>query len=183
MEEDGSALLSLPDYMMLPNSLLSAYQNTGISFSKMSDFQHPGVTDFLYTTYITKPVWGGSTYDLNHAFHKWTNPVFKGTRPAMIHPECGSPSLKKQTDVARITATPNPFGNSLINSVNLQEDARVELVLIDIAGRIVAKKEARLHKGNHQLVMNGLEQLTAGSYVLRTTINGVQSPAQVLIKQ
>lgn len=183
MEEDGSALISAPDYMMLPNSLLSAYRNTGISFSKMSDYQHPGVPAFLYTTYITKPVFGGSNYELNHAFHKWMNGVFKGERPAMLHPECGKQSLKKQEPMVQSVIAPNPFRHSIVNSVSLKEDARVELVLLDMAGRVVGQKETGLSRGNHQVYMNGLGALPSGSYVLHTSINGKRTSAELLIKQ
>jgi len=59
----------------------------------------------------------------------------------------------------------------------------VELVLIDMAGRVVAKKEAQLNKGNQQVVINELGKLPAGSYVLNTTINGAKTAAQLMIKQ
>ncbi|RYD97669.1 MAG: T9SS type A sorting domain-containing protein [Sphingobacteriales bacterium] len=185
MFENGSGLHSLHDYMELPNGQLGGHFNAAISFSKMSDLQYPGAPDFLYATYITQRNFssGFASFELQHAFHKWMNPVFKGVRPPMLHPECSSPGLKAQPELVRSTASPNPFRQSLINSVNLKEDARVELVLIDMAGRIVARKATQLNKGNHQVVMNGLGPLTAGTYVLNTTINGKKTAAQLLLKQ
>ncbi|MBL7707283.1 MAG: T9SS type A sorting domain-containing protein [Taibaiella sp.] len=185
MFENGGGLHSLPDYMELPNGQLGGHFNPAISFSKMSDLQHPGAPAFLYATYITQPTFtsGFTSFELQHAFHKWTNPVFKGIKPAMLHPECGNSTHKEQSGLVQSIARPNPFGHSLINSVNLKENARVELVLIDMAGRVVAKKEANLHAGNHQVVMNDLGQLAPGTYVLSTTINGKKTAAQLLSKQ
>jgi len=185
MRENGGGLYSLLDYMGIPNGQLGAHFNPSISFSKMSDLMHPGAPDFMYATYITQrnASSGFTSFELQHAFHKWTNPVFKGVKPAILHPECGNHSLKAQPELARSVATPNPFSKSLINTIHLKEDARVELVLIDMAGRVVAKKEAQLNKGNQQVVINELGKLPAGSYVLNTTINGAKTAAQLMIKQ
>lgn len=185
MLESGSGLHSTNDYMELPNGQLGAHFNPAISFSKMSDLQHPGAPQFLYATYITQRTasTGYTSFELQHAFHKWTDPVFKGVKPPMLHPECGNQVHKAQAEVVKAVASPNPFSQSLVNTIKLKEDARVALTLIDMAGRVVATQTEDLRSGDRQLVMTGLGPLAAGTYVLHTSINGAKAAAQLVVKK
>ncbi|RYD96404.1 MAG: T9SS type A sorting domain-containing protein [Sphingobacteriales bacterium] len=184
MREDGSGLLSAPDYNRLPNSVNAySYPFSGISFSKMSDAPAAIAPDFLYATYFIETPFGSGNYELHHAFHKWNNPLFRGIKPKPVHPECSSPSKKEAAHVRRLSVYPNPFLSTFTSKVNLKEDGMVTMVLTDITGKIVARQKTWQSKGDQELTMNSLEKLDPGSYLLNTQVNGVTQGTQIMIKK
>lgn len=187
MKEGGGpgSLINFPDYMELPSSLLPyTYPHTGISYSKMSDGPAGLAPDYMYATYFTEKSPGSGVYVLHHAFHKWNNPVFRGAgnTPPQLHPECGQHNQKALATVTNLTVYPNPFQSSLTNSISLAEAGVVDMTLTDITGRIVAQQKATLAKGTHQVKMDGLTQLSSGTYFLSTALNGKKGATQIVAK-
>lgn len=182
MREDGSSLLSAPDYNRLPNSVNAyAYPFSGISFSKMSDV--PIAPDFLYTTYFVETPFGSGSYELHHAFHKWNNPLFRGVKPDPVHPECSSPAKKAIAQVSRLSVYPNPFLNTFTSKVALKEAGMVTMVLTDISGKVVAQEKTWQPMGEQLVTMNRLGHLAQGNYLLSTKVNGLNQGTQVMIKK
>lgn len=185
MTENGAGLISAPDYNRLPNSVHAyTYPNSGVSFSKMSDGPAGLAPDFMYATYFVEIPYGSGNYELHHAFHKWNNPLFRGVKPQQPHPDCSSPSKKTMAaHLVQSQAFPNPFRATITSSVHLKEDGIVHQVLTDITGRIVAQQSTLQHQGDQIVSMNGLDQLVPGSYLLSTTVNGLKSNTQIMIKK
>jgi len=182
MREDGLSLLSAPDYNRLPNSVNAyAYPFSGISFSKMSDV--PIAPDFLYATYFVETPFGSGSYELHHAFHKWNNPLFRGVKPDPVHPECSSPVKKAIAQVSRLSVYPNPFLNTFTSKVALKEAGMVTMVLTDISGKVVAQEKTWQPMGEQLVMMNRLEHLAPGNYLLSTQVNGLNQGTQVMIKK
>ncbi len=182
MREDGSGLLSAPDYNRLPNSINGyAYPFSGIAFSKMSDI--PLAPGYLYANYFIETPFASGNYELHHAFHKWNNPLFRGIKPAPLHPECGSPSKKEIMQASRLSVYPNPFLNTFSSKVMLKEAGMVTMVLTDISGKVVAQEKTWQHKGEQLVSMKRLEQLASGNYLLTTKVNGVNQGTQVMVKK
>lgn len=75
---------------------------------------------------------------------------------------------------ASFKVTPvNPFRDNIKVEVFLPSEGDVEFNLCDIYGNVVARKMIRLHTGNSQALLNNLNNLPVGLYVLRTIFNGV----------
>lgn len=181
MTEDGLSMLSLPDYMELPNSNFPyTFGSSGIAYSKMSDGAGALAPDFMYATYFTEKSPGSGYYELHHAFHKWNDVVFKGSG-APTH-DCESPSRKAQVDVLLTTTSPNPFKNKFMHNITLKDAADVQLMLVNVNGQVVVRKTAKLDRGNHSLEMAGLDQVPAGNYILTTNINGKAVGTKVMVK-
>ncbi|RYD95807.1 MAG: T9SS type A sorting domain-containing protein [Sphingobacteriales bacterium] len=184
MKEDGGTMLSLPDYMELPNSALpysSGY--TGIAYSKMSDGAGGLAPEFMYATYFTEVSPGSGYYKLHHAFHKWNDVVFKGANDMKHDVNCKSPSRKEQADLLVTTTSPNPFQSKFRHNLTLNEAADIQLTLVNVTGRVVAQKTEKLGRGNHTMEMSGLDNVPAGNYILTTNLNGKTVGAKVMVKQ
>lgn len=171
MTEDGSHLLSNADYMGLPNAFTGNMYpyKPGIAFSR-NTLHAP---NYLYATYYDyDPT--GSTPQLHHAFHTWGDVVFRGVN------ETGSES---GTSAVITGIYPNPFHDVLHTSVVLQEDASVKLELLDMTGRQIWNYQAALGKGSHRVNAASLQKLSAGTYMLVTTVNGHKLNTQKVVKQ
>lgn len=83
-------------------------------------------------------------------------PVVGNTIPATI-----------ETISKNITIAPNPFINSIQTSVLAQKDEKLVLSVLDIFGREIKSKTVQLSPGKNQVVVDGLEKLPAGNYLLR----------------
>ena len=65
----------------------------------------------------------------------------------------------------------NPFKAEVKINVFLPEDGYANFKLYDVFGKIVSKKNLQLSKGNSKVVLNDLEQLAPGIYILRSEFN------------
>lgn len=195
MSEDGSAFLSMPDYLVVPNSSnsfvvptslvinLLDYYISPIALSKNSDAIFNIAPNFLYTTYLygIPP----SSMRLNHVFHEWgNNNAYKGTPPPVAKRftgHCGPHDLMQQENNMQVQ--PNPFINVARASFSLQESGRLQLQLSDFMGRVVWQQEGTAVKGTHTEQLDNLQKLPAGAYVLKSSLNGKLIGTQKIIKQ
>ncbi len=183
MKEDGSSMISLPDYMQLPNSTHPySFGSSGIAYSKMSDGAGGLAPYFMYATYFTEVSPGSGYYKLHHAFHKWNDVVFKGGGATPPEVNCASPSRKAQPDVLLTTTSPNPFTNRFMHHITLKEAAEIKLTLVDVSGKVVAQKTAKLDRGNHAMELSGLDKVSSGNYILTTNVNGKTVGTTVMVK-
>ncbi|MGH2646060.1 MAG: T9SS type A sorting domain-containing protein [Ginsengibacter sp.] len=70
----------------------------------------------------------------------------------------------------KVTAV-NPFKTTLKIEVFLPEDGNAVFNLYDLFGKIVSKKNLLLSKGTSQVILDDVESLSAGMYILRTQFN------------
>lgn len=170
MNTDGTAVVSTPDYLMLPNAFTPNYNvfSTGLAFSK-SDLK--SVPNYLYATYYD---YNNVTnmYQLHHAYHKWSDIAFKGTSID-----------EQQHTVASYFIHPNPFQNCLQASVTLQESGTLQFRLLDITGRQVWQLETTLSKGTHKVTAEDLSGLMPGTYVFTATCNGQKIGTRIITKR
>ena len=73
-------------------------------------------------------------------------------------------------DAALKVTTVNPFRSSLKVEIFSPEDGTVILNLYDLFGKVVSKKSVRLTKGTSQVLMDDIERLSSGMYILRTQV-------------
>lgn len=183
MTEDGSSMISLPDYMELPNSNLPyTFGTSGIAYSKMSDGAGSLAPEFMFATYFTEKTPGSGYYELHHAFHKWNDLIFRGAGSTEHDVNCESPSRKAQADVLLTTTSPNPFKSRFTHNITLKEEAEIQLTLVNVSGQVIAQKTAKLARGNHSMEMAGLDKVPIGNYILSTNVNGKTVGTKVMVK-
>ena len=68
-------------------------------------------------------------------------------------------------------STVNPFRANVKIKIFLPEDGNIIFSLYDVFGKIVSKKSIPLSKGTSQLMLDDLERLSPGMYILRTEFN------------
>ena len=73
----------------------------------------------------------------------------------------------------------NPFKNNLKLNVFIPEDGIVKIHLYNIYGKAVSKKSFQLSKGNSKVIIDDVETLPAGIYILRTFFNNSISQAKL----
>jgi hypothetical protein len=176
IKPDGFGAINNLDYLELPNAItaspypynpgMSSFPyifNSGIAFSKLND-DIP--TEFMYAAYYDYDA-SSNDHVLHHAFHKWTNTIFK-----------------KQFDYNNnaVKLYPNPFQDRIHTTVVSSENGIVSLQLTDIAGRTIFQKRYSTQKGNSTLTIDGLQNVIPGTYFLNTTVNGKKVNTQVVVK-
>ncbi|WP_162902861.1 T9SS type A sorting domain-containing protein [Taibaiella koreensis] len=175
MNANGTAITSTPDYLKLPNANTASIPSNFSSGIALSKTGPKSVGDFLYATYYDiDPVTG--LYQLHHAFHKWSDVVFKGEGATGTS---GSAAMEATT----FSAYPNPFSDKLNTFVTLAEDGVLQLELHDMAGRLVGQYNAPLTKGGHDVAIENAKKLTAGSYMLTATVNGKKIDTKMVVKR
>ncbi len=65
----------------------------------------------------------------------------------------------------------NPFRSNLKINIFLPEDGNALFNLYDIFGKIITRKNLQLSKGTSQVILDDLERLPTGIYILRTQFN------------
>lgn len=65
----------------------------------------------------------------------------------------------------------NPFKINLKVDLFLPDDGNIILNLYDVFGKIVSKKNLQLSKGTSTIILDNVERLPAGMYILRTIFN------------
>jgi hypothetical protein len=65
----------------------------------------------------------------------------------------------------------NPFKTNLKLDVFMPQDGNVEFSLFDLFGKNVTRKTVHLSKGNSKTVLDDVNRLPAGIYILRTSFN------------
>lgn len=180
VKESFTAILSNPDYMLLPNATTSSIYplRPGIAYSKASDVG--GIAPaFMYASFYDLV---GGTYQFHHAFHPWAAPVFKGS--AGYHPECGhdSHTSKVLTATEPVRVYPNPFTDVLTASFTAKESGMVTLQLVDITGRIASQLNSKVEAGTQMLNINNLDKIPAGIYQLNVVMDGTIIGHEKLMK-
>jgi uncharacterized repeat protein (TIGR03803 family) len=87
-----------------------------------------------------------------------------------------------ETVAKKISIVPNEFVNSIQATVQLQKEEKAVLSVIDIFGREIKSKTVQLSPGKNQVVIDGLEKLPAGNYLLRVA-SGTTVETHKIIKQ
>jgi len=172
IKPDGNGAINTLDYMELPSAATTSpypniggfpYYNSGIAFSKIDEDISP---EYLYTTYYDIDPLSNDEV-LHHAFHKW-----------------GDMAFNKHIELSASASAvyPNPFIGEIHADINMKEKGTVELCLKDITGRTVSQKRFNSQTGKHSFILDGLQNLIAGTYFLNTTVNGKSVNVQIVVK-
>ncbi|HET7117673.1 MAG TPA: T9SS type A sorting domain-containing protein [Hanamia sp.] len=81
-------------------------------------------------------------------------------------------SLHNKSASFKISTT-NPFSNNLKIDVFLPHEGIVDFNLYDIYGNVINKKSLQLTTGNSQVLLDNLNGLTPGIYILRAFFDGI----------
>ncbi len=76
---------------------------------------------------------------------------------------------------------PNPFNESITLNIQLTNaNANVQLEVMSVTGQLLlSKKFSALRKGDNTVFLHELSKLTSGTYLVRTTIDGVQNTSRL----
>jgi hypothetical protein len=81
----------------------------------------------------------------------------------------------------KLSASPNPATNYTVLSITSENTSTGALQVVDMSGRILHQKGMILEKGTNQVMLNEVEKLKKGMYIIRIVSNG-ESFTQKLIK-
>lgn len=170
MNDNGSGLLSAPDYMQLPNSLTSApYYNYRPNIALSRNTSWAWASNYRYATFIDMDEVSGY-YHLHHAFHPINSVVFSSKT-----------KLPAIDDIA-VHVFPNPVSDHLNINIDLKEHAEVIFLLCDLNGRRIFNKTRYLQQGHHELILPEIKDIPAGSYLLNTYISGKKQDTKKITK-
>ena len=62
---------------------------------------------------------------------------------------------------------PNPFVNEIIIDANLEKSATCFIQILDMNGKVVAKKQVIASAGNNHIIVDGLAKLNKSIYVIK----------------
>lgn len=166
----GPTLKNLPDYMGLPNGITQETEEFPVIAVSKSDLEL--ISEYFYVAYSThNPATGD--YELHHAFHQWLNPVFRGL-----------PEEEKAIERPVVNNVyPNPFKAMIQVPLNFKTGGTVNIQLMDLMGRNIVSKEIKAEQFNSTVQLGGLENITPGTYILRTYLNGKRVSTQPVIKK
>ncbi|MEO6671679.1 MAG: T9SS type A sorting domain-containing protein [Ferruginibacter sp.] len=110
-----------------------------------------------YSTYDAKPVAGNNYYrikqvDIDGRF-KYSITV----------------NLKLNTDITAVSVLTNPFHNSITLDFLSNRNQSVNCRLLDITGKQILTQKISIAKGSSRKEINGLNQLTGGTYILQVS--------------
>lgn len=75
---------------------------------------------------------------------------------------------------------PNPFTSDLNITVNALSDGKAQLRIVDIVGRTVSTQSNEVSKGDNHIMINGLESLQPGVYMIKMNVNGTEITEKVI---
>jgi len=81
-----------------------------------------------------------------------------------------------------VTISPNPFNNQIQLNFNCQNNATVNLVLMDALGREVYNKTLPTINGTNNLTINDIADLKAGIYFAHLKSNGIVTKTVKMLK-
>jgi hypothetical protein len=200
VKEDGGGYFNASQMMLLPSAnvplnyspansdysfpiyMFNYTLKEGIAYSKQSTGGL--VPDYLYAVYYDYDR-TTSTFYLHHAFHRWSDPLFRGPENGDAH---GNQKDLQQTgvlasDLKSISAAPNPFRDYLKISFFSEQSGLAVVELQDISGRVVRKTEQGNQKGSQSIALSGMEEVPAGIYLVNLKVNNKQIGTAKVTKQ
>jgi FlgD Ig-like domain len=107
-------------------------------------------------------------------------------RIALINPEFLSTGIEEEAIPSRLRASPNPFRHSLAVQFNLGAQAQVEVIVVDLQGRTVAKVLNQvLPVGMHEIIWDAHDvqgrRVPPGIYFVRARYGDRVESKQVVL--
>lgn len=171
MNEFGNVAISPLDYLTVANNPTWGTQTPVLSFSKQDD-----MFSYLYTVF---PEWDPTFpgYRLEHKYHNWPTPAFKGEANHNHTFQCTDEAKiaefkKNQIAATAIKAYPNPFSNVLgvAYPASMQQDVTTVSVT-DLTGKVMGTYNGQVSKVNTYLTELS-KQLAPASYLLNVSVEG-----------
>jgi len=165
----GPLLKNIPDYMGLPNGATADPEDFPVIAVSKSDLEL--ISEYFYVAYSTYNA-SNDQFELHHAFHQWSNPVFRGL-----------PEEAATENTAATTVYPNPFKDAIQVPLKFKTGGTVYIQLMDLMGRRIMSKEIKAEQFNTTIQLTGLENLVPGTYVLQTRLNGKRVSTRTVVKK
>ncbi len=87
-------------------------------------------------------------------------------------------------DQNTVTAWPNPYAEKITINITLKQSQKVAINLLDSKGNLVKQENRNLAKGANMVIVNGLQLLQKGTYILKVnSFDGSVKFTQKLVKK
>lgn len=74
--------------------------------------------------------------------------------------------------VQKLTAAPNPARTYTVVSITNDQSATATIQIVSMNGTIMQQKKVNVEKGTNQFIMNDIDRLQNGMYIIRAVVNG-----------
>ncbi|TXC85063.1 T9SS type A sorting domain-containing protein [Luteibaculum oceani] len=86
---------------------------------------------------------------------------------------------EKESVVAELTASPNPFNNVLNLNIDAIRNASANVVVMDVTGKVVASELVEVNAGSQEVSLD-LSNVNAGVYTVAVNVNGSAKQVKVV---
>ena len=86
------------------------------------------------------------------------------------------------TSKSGVTVYPNPFHSSITISITTESETLIDINLIDVGGNQLRRVTRQASKGMNQILVNNLDNLPGGVYLIEITDKKARTTYQKLIK-
>jgi hypothetical protein len=171
MNENGTGLISAPDYLTVANNPTQASPTPVLSISKQDD-----MLPYMYTVF--PEVDASGSFQMENKFPGLCFASFKGEQGAHQGIACNDEAKiaafmnTQRSSQSNISVYPNPTKSSFslaMSPATNQKD--VNLSITDITGQVVGAYSGQAMKANAYL-QEMSKQLVNGSYIINVTIDG-----------
>jgi hypothetical protein len=88
-----------------------------------------------------------------------------------------------EENAIKLQVTPNPAISDINISFTLENEAQVEIAILDLTGKKVASKLSGANAGDNNLTMTLGENIASGTYFVQVTYNGSTYSRQIVVKK
>lgn len=180
----NSAGVIKPDVMALGSQAALVNIGNGYSFSNGTSYAAPQLAGWAACLWQSRPV--TTPYQIrtaiNKSAHRYTNP---GQQSGYGVPDFGAAYQSLDVDDPAqqplvLDVWPNPFSDQLWISIDLKQNARLDLSVVDMTGRLVGRQEQAFTAGTQVVSMQVVSSLPRGLYLVRVSGDGFRYARKVV---
>lgn len=146
----------------------------GTNFSFLKNVKSKGTSNNVqyYTLIDEKPFTGISYYKLSQTDLNGTHQDVKTVKV----------EINRSRPVAHITAWPNPFKSQVVVGIPVGKSGSATVKMMDMNGKILLEKPVQIEAQQSEILIESLDKIPAGNYILKVYMNDEISDGVRLVK-